>query len=43
MTVMDLSQVVARAHVPASEAALLKVGDAAEISAPGELKPWRVK
>jgi RND family efflux transporter MFP subunit len=39
MTVMDLSQVVARAHIPASEAALLKVGDPAEISAPGIKKP----
>lgn len=39
MTVMNLSQVVARAHVPASDAALLKVGDAAEISAPGESNP----
>ena len=39
MTVMNLSQVIARAHVPASEAALLKVGDAAEISAPGSAKP----
>jgi HlyD family secretion protein len=39
VTVMELSQVVARAHVPASEAALVKVGDPAEISAPGEAKP----
>ena len=39
MTVMNLSQVVARAHVPASDAAPLKVGDAAEISAPGESNP----
>jgi len=39
MTVMNLSQVVARAHIPASEAALLKVGDPAEISVPGESKP----
>ncbi|HET7100365.1 MAG TPA: efflux RND transporter periplasmic adaptor subunit [Terriglobia bacterium] len=35
LTVMSLSQVVARARVPASEAALLKVGDVAEISGPG--------
>jgi HlyD family secretion protein len=39
ITVMSLSQVVARARVPASEAALLKVGDAAEISGPGASKP----
>ncbi len=38
ITVMNLSQVVARAHFPASEAALLKVGDPAEVSAPGETK-----
>jgi HlyD family secretion protein len=39
LTVMSLSQVVARARVPAAEAAGLKVGDAAEISAPGGTKP----
>ncbi len=39
MTVMNLSQVVARAHVPASEADLVKVGNTAEISAPGQEKP----
>ena len=39
VTVMNVSQVIARAHVPASEAALLKSGDAAEISVPGEAKP----
>lgn len=38
MTVMDLSQVIARAHIPESEAALLKVGDSAEISGPGQSK-----
>ena len=38
ITVMDLSQVTARAHVPASEAASLKLGDFAEISAPGLTK-----
>lgn len=32
VTVMDLSEVVARARVPAAEAATLKVGDPAEIS-----------
>jgi HlyD family secretion protein len=39
ITVMSLSEVVARARVQASEAALLKVGDAAEISGPGASKP----
>jgi HlyD family secretion protein len=39
LTIMNRSQVVARAHVPASEAALVKVGDAAEISAPGQENP----
>jgi HlyD family secretion protein len=39
MTVMNLSQVIARAHIPASQAAALKVGDPAQISAPGETKP----
>lgn len=39
LTVMELSQVVARARVPASEAAALKVGDAAEISGPDVSKP----
>ena len=36
LTVMDLSQVVARAHVSQQEAAALKVGDAASLSLPGE-------
>ena len=39
MTVMNLSHIVARAHVPASEAALVKLGNAAEISAPDDPKP----
>ena len=39
MTVMNLSQVVARARVPAGEAAVLKVGNSAEISAPGGVNP----
>jgi HlyD family secretion protein len=39
LTVMDISQVVARAHVPQSEAALLKVGDEAAITAPGIEQP----
>lgn len=43
LTVMRLSQVVARARIPASEAAALKVGDAAEISGPGISKPVPAK
>jgi multidrug efflux pump subunit AcrA (membrane-fusion protein) len=39
ITVMDISKVIARAHIPQPEAALLKVGDKAEIIAPGEDKP----
>jgi len=35
ITVMDLAQVVARAHIPQEQAALLKAGDPATISAPG--------
>ena len=35
ITVMDLSQVIARAHVSQQDAAQIKVGDAATISAPG--------
>jgi HlyD family secretion protein len=35
LTVMDLSQVIARAHVSQQEAAQLRVGNAATISAPG--------
>ncbi len=38
ITVMDLSQVVARAHISQLEAAQLKVGDAATISVPGQSK-----
>ena len=37
LTVMDTSSVIARAHIPQSEAAYLKVGDAATISAPGDI------
>jgi multidrug efflux pump subunit AcrA (membrane-fusion protein) len=36
ITVMDLSQVVAHAHIAQLEAASLKVGDAATISIPGQ-------
>jgi HlyD family secretion protein len=36
MTVMNLSRVVARAYLPGTQAALVKVGDAATIQVPGE-------
>jgi HlyD family secretion protein len=36
LTVMDLSQVIARAHIAQQEAAELKAGDPAKISVPGE-------
>ena len=39
LTVMDISQVVARAHIPQPDAALLKLGDKATITVPGEDKP----
>ena len=39
LTVMDISQVIARAHIPQPEAALLKAGDKAAITVPGEENP----
>jgi HlyD family secretion protein len=39
LTVMDISQVIARAHIPQPEAALLKIGDKATIAVPGEENP----
>src|SRR2546425_4203875 len=39
LTVMDIFQVIARAHIPQPEAALLKVGDKAKITVPGEDNP----
>jgi multidrug efflux pump subunit AcrA (membrane-fusion protein) len=39
LTVMDISQVIARAHIPQQDAALLKLGDKAAITAPGEEQP----
>jgi HlyD family secretion protein len=36
ITVMDLTEVIARAHIPQEEAALLKIGDKASITAPAE-------
>lgn len=40
LTVMDLSQVVARAHIPQQNAALLKVGDQADVTVPGIDTPF---
>ena len=39
LTVMDISQVIARAHIPQPEAALLKVGDKATVTVPGQEDP----
>jgi HlyD family secretion protein len=38
LTIMDTSFVIAKAHIPQEEAAALKVGDPATITAPGEVK-----
>ena len=38
LTVMDTSSVVARAHIPQNEAAAMKPGDSATITAPGDLQ-----
>ena len=43
LTVMDLSHVIAKAHIPQAEAALLKVGDTASVSAPGLEDPMPAK
>ncbi len=42
ITVMDLSQVIAKAHIPQDQAALLKPGDAATIHVAAESFPARV-
>src|ERR1700686_5215790 len=39
LTVMDTSSVIARAHIPQDQAALLKLGDKATIAVPGEEEP----
>jgi HlyD family secretion protein len=39
LTVMDISQLIARAHIPQPSAALLKVGDKTAIEVPGMEKP----
>ncbi len=38
VTVMDTSSVIAKAHIPQEQAAALKIGDAATILAPGNIK-----
>src|SRR6266851_4912035 len=43
VTVMDISQVIAKAHIPQPEAELLKVGDKATITVPGESEPVDAK
>src|SRR5258708_17234133 len=39
ITVMDTSAVIAKAHIPQADAALLKVGDKGTITVPGIEKP----
>jgi HlyD family secretion protein len=39
ITVMDISHVIAKAHIPQPEAALLKLGDPATLTVPGESEP----
>jgi HlyD family secretion protein len=43
ITVMDTSQVIAKAHIPQPDAALLKVGDKATLTVPGESDPVEAK
>ena len=40
---MDISQVIAKAHIPQPDAALLKVGDKATLTVPGENDPLEGK
>ena len=39
LTVMDISSVIAKAHIPQSDAAALKVGDSGTMTVPGVEKP----
>src|SRR5262249_18343172 len=39
LTVMNISRLIAKAHIPQSQAALLKVGNAAELKVPGVDEP----
>jgi HlyD family secretion protein len=43
LTVMDIAQVVARAHIPQPQAALLKVGDKASVTTPEADQPFAGK
>jgi multidrug efflux pump subunit AcrA (membrane-fusion protein) len=43
ITVMDISQVIARAHIPQDEAAQLEVGDKAQITVPEREQPLEGK
>lgn len=43
LTVMDISSVIAKAHIPQSEAAALKVGDEGTMTVPGFEKPVQGK
>src|SRR6266478_1955999 len=43
LVVMDISQVIAKAHIPQPSAALLKVGDKASIEVPGMDQPFSGK
>jgi HlyD family secretion protein len=36
ITIMDISQVIAKAHIPQPEAAVLKIGDPATLTVPGD-------
>src|SRR6185312_7163945 len=38
LTIMDTSSVIAKAHIPQDDAAILKIGDPATITAPGDFK-----
>lgn len=43
LTVMDTSDLTARTHIPQTQAALLKVGDKADVTLPGIEGPFRAK
>jgi RND family efflux transporter MFP subunit len=43
LTVMNLSRLIAKAHIPQSEAATLRVGNAAEITVPGLDEPVKAR
>lgn len=43
LTVMDLSHVIAKAHIPQADAEVLKVGDGATLAAPGLSRPIPAK